>query len=201
MPTTETTRTFLGLALPEATVERLARRVESTLAPEAPGIRWASRASLHLTLAFLGDVANERLGSLAEGVASACARLSPCALEVVGLGAFPDARRPRVVWAGVEGEDLPRLVELQRAVARAVREAGCPPSDDRFSPHVTLGRVERTARRPPDLTDLVRESAGWVAGPLPVAEVILYASDLRPRGPVYTPLARAPLQGGKDPSP
>jgi 2'-5' RNA ligase len=194
------TRTFLALPLPED-VRRGLARLQAELAPEVPAFRWTKPDQMHLTLAFLGDVADERLGSLGAAVVAAAAAFDPLALAVATLGAFPTAARPRVLWAGLDGPGLAALHDLQRAVAAAARAVGAPPADDRFSPHVTLGRLRPGRGRSPDVRPLVERHAGWSAGAFEAAEVVVYASALAPQGPIYTALARAPLAVRKRLSP
>jgi 2'-5' RNA ligase len=103
-----------------------------------------------------------------------------------------------VLWAGLAGEVEP-LRDLHRALSAHLREAGFPP-DPRFSPHVTLARFHPARRRPPDLGPVVADHVSWSGGPIEAAEVVVYASALRPEGPVYTPLARLPLAQANHPT-
>ncbi|MBX6315678.1 MAG: RNA 2',3'-cyclic phosphodiesterase, partial [Isosphaeraceae bacterium] len=136
-----TTRTFVAIEIPSALSEALAR-LQTQLGPEVPDARWIGRGNFHVTLAFLGDVNDRDLDRLGRAVGEAVAPFEPFALRLEGLGAFPEPGRPRSFWAGLAGEALDRLKELQRAVSQAVASVGYPPSDDRFSPHVTLARIK-----------------------------------------------------------
>lgn len=202
------TRAFVAVGLPEDVRAALVD-LQRTLEPGLPGARWVEPALRHLTLAFLGDVPDAALPALGQAVATAARGVPAFDLAVRGLGAFPDARRPRVLWAGLVGagtdSHLAGLTALQRTVVAALHAAGHPPADDRFHPHVTLarlpdlrGRGRRPAPRPPaDLTTLLDRHAGWSGGLFRVGEVVLYASRLAASGPTYTPLARGPL--GQEP--
>jgi 2'-5' RNA ligase len=185
-------RTFVGLGLPEGVRAALGRLVES-LRGDAPGVRWVEPANLHLTLAFLGDVAEAAMPGLIGAVSEAARAPLPFSLEVRGLGAFPNARRPRVIWAGLAGEWLPRLFELQATVAAACAGVGHRP-DERFHPHVTLGRFR--PGRVPDVTRLVADHAEWTGGVIEVAEVRVYASELGPSGASYRVLGGCALGMG-----
>jgi 2'-5' RNA ligase len=194
------TRTFLALPLPEDIKQGLAR-LQVALSPAVPAFRWTKPDQMHLTLAFLGDVADDRLKPLGAAVLDAASPFAPLTLGVATLGAFPSASRPRVLWAGLEGPGLEALHDLQRAVAAAARAAGAPPADGRFTPHLTLGRLRPDRGRPPDLRPLLDRHAAWSAGTFAADEVRVVASALAPQGPSYTLLARAPLAGRKRLSP
>ncbi len=188
-----TTRTFIGIAIPAVQRTRLGR-LQSLIAPDLPGARWVEPAMFHLTLAFLGDVPDVDLNPVCRAVGAAIGGSGPFTLNLQSLGAFPDPSRPRVVWVGITGPGLDALAELRKSVVRAVDEAGYPPDDDRFSAHVTIGRIRGGKGPGPDLAPLVAHYRTWSAGNFPVAEVVTYASTLTPEGPAYMALATAPLR-------
>lgn len=198
----DTTRTFIALEIPADKRDKLGR-LQSLIAPEIPGARWVEMGQFHVTLAFLGDVPHADLAGLCRAVAGVAAGHAPIDLRLEGLGVFPDPRRARVAWVGLAGPGLEALGALQRDVAAAANRAGYPP-DERFSPHVTIGRLKigRGADPPPDLSPLLRHYQRWMAGSFQAAEVVTFASNPTPDGPAYAALARAPLAGGKpQPSP
>lgn len=195
-----TTRTFIAVVVPEDKAEKLGR-LQSLVAPDIPNARWTDPKAFHITLAFLGDVDDTELNAVCRSVEHAAARFEPFELRLEGLGAFPNAERPRTIWAGLTGPGLEPLKEIQQAVFNAVREAGYPPPDDRFSPHVTLGRLKPGRDPSPELGALMRHYARWSAGSFPVTDVVTFASHPTPEGPSYTALARAALSGRNRHSP
>jgi 2'-5' RNA ligase len=192
----KTTRTFIAVAVPDALGQKLIR-LQTLLAPDLPGVRWTAALPFHLTLAFLGDVADTDLNKVCRATAAAAATVESFELRLEGLGAFPNAARPRVVWVGATGPGLDPLATLQKETARVVRAAGYPPDDDRFHPHVTLGRIKPGRGPALDLTAQVKHYQTWSPGQFKVEEAVVFASTLSPEGPTYTPLGRAPLQGRK----
>jgi 2'-5' RNA ligase len=193
----EMIRTFIAIDLPEGHKAEL-RRLQEKLAVEAPDIRWVRPEQLHLTLAFLGDVPNPDIDAVCRAVSEAVAGFDPFELHLEALGAFPRASRPRVVWAGLAGEGVTPLESLQAAIVEALRNAGHPPAgNERFSPHVTLGRIKDGRGRPPDLSSAATRLAGWKTAPFEVDFATVYASKLGPDGAVHTPLFRASLEGRK----
>ena len=179
-------RAFLAVEIgPDA--RRVAAMAARRLAREVRGreVRWARPETFHITLRFLGEIAEEQALPLAARVAETVADLAPFELRLGALAPFPSPRRPRVVAVTVEPEAP--LLALARRVEAAVIHAGLPGEERGFRPHLTLGRVRDRAH--PDLG-----SAGPIeAKPFRVAEVVLFASDLRSDGAVHTPLERIAL--------
>jgi len=197
----DTTRTFVAVAVPDALAPRL-RRLQEGLAPDMPGARWVVAPPFHVTLAFLGDVPHAELNDVCKAVGEVCAGFPPLELLLAGVGAFPDAARPRVIWAGVGGPGLDGLSQLQAAVAAVVARVGYPTDTRPFHPHVTLAHIKAGKDRgrrgpsssPRDVSPLLERRRNWSAGPFRVVEAVTFASTLTHDGPVYAPLARAPLR-------
>lgn len=177
-------RAFVALDLPDEV--RAALSVQQFLMPLP---RKLDPASLHLTLAFLGDVSGEKLEASHERFAAL--QVPGFTVRLHGFGLF-GGERPRAFWAGTEPSEP--LAHLQAKVAQAARQAGCEVEARRFVPHVTLGRFP-----PPNRTQTMRleravvEGAGFAAGPWKVTDFWLLQSHLGPKGPRYDELARYPL--------
>jgi len=156
-------------------------------------VSWVAPENFHLTLKFLGGVDEARVPDVIDAVHEAVQRHAAFDLSVAGLGAFPSATRPRVLWAGLrDGADA--LAALAESADGAVARLGFPREDRVFSPHVTLARV-REPRRAPALADALAAAAARPFGRVPVRAATLMRSDLSPRGARYTPLAAAALSG------
>jgi 2'-5' RNA ligase len=152
-----------------------------------------------MTLAFLGDVLDNDLNAVCKAVTQASGPFPPFELRLEGVGAFPSPVKPRVLWAGLKSLVPSVLAELQEGVVQAVTNVGYRPDDQRFTPHVTLGRIrpDRRGPLPDDLTTILKPHQSWSGGSFLVSEVITYASTLSQDGPAYAPLARASLTGKK----
>jgi 2'-5' RNA ligase len=147
----------------------------AALAPlrDAPGApRWADPGRWHLTLLFLGAVPPALLPGLTAGVGASVAGTPPAVLRLAGAGRFGPRGRPRVCWAGVDGE-VSVLTALAGRLAAAARGLGLPVEDRPFRPHLTLGRWP--PRRPAD-GDLPDRLAGYRGPDWPLAEVALVRS-------------------------
>jgi 2'-5' RNA ligase len=188
-------RLFVALALPSeatlalATVERKLRRA----AGEAE-VKWAAPENAHLTLQFLGSVAEERLAEVSAAVQGAARTSRALSLSIAGAGGFPNAKRPRVLWAGVEGDREP-LAALVAELGARLAPLGFPPETRPFAAHLTLGRT-RDPRGARDLEGAILAAAKGEPCSFRVAELTLFRSHLSPRGARYEPLAVFPLGPG-----
>ena len=194
------TRVFIAIAVPEP-LERQLARLQAELAPSVAGCRWTSALPFHLTLAFLGDIPDPDLNAICQVVASSAGTIEPFEIEVKGLGAFPRATRPRVIWAGVTALNMKLLNDLQESIVHSLGRIGHRPNDERFSPHVTLGRIRRQRHGPDDLTGLIERHSLWTAGRSIVTDVRVFASELGHTGSAYRVLGRGFLDGKKTEGP
>jgi len=186
----DTLRSFLALELSDS-MRRAATAVSAELAarPRGDGVRWVEPEGMHVTLRFLGDIAADGVESLAAGVRNAVASARPFDLQLAGLTAFPSPRRPRVIV--LELEPVDELGALAATVNRGVVDSGVwvkSESPARFRGHVTLGRV-KTHGPTLDPTPKIDPALARVE------EVVLFRSELRPKGARYTPLERLRLGG------
>ncbi len=183
-------RTFISVPIPVA-VQKQARLMQGRLQAAGGDVKWVDPSQIHITLKFLGDVDFTPPGKLREAVAAAIHDEPPFSLRLSGLGTFPLAGVPRVIWAAIDG-DLHRLLSLQKKVETAVVEQGFPPEERPFSPHVTLGRV-RSPRNTAQLKELLKGMESTELGQFAVTEVRVMKSQLAPSGPHYTILHSAGL--------
>jgi 2'-5' RNA ligase len=184
-------RAFIAIPLPEARRRQLAQ-LQRELAAALPRVRWSAPETIHLTLRFFGDVPEESLEKITEVVLSVGRSFAPFQAELRGVGAFPSPARPRVLWLGVTG--APALAQLHAALDAALRQAGWPGEERPFSPHLTLGRARERLTLPANLLERFRDAG---CGPLPVEQLVLYESRLRPTGAIHLPLATIPLGTGR----
>jgi RNA 2',3'-cyclic 3'-phosphodiesterase len=188
----ETTRTFVAIAMPEPLGVELGR-LQKVLRSDVPGCRWTSSLPFHATLVFLGDVRRGELDPICEAIASTARRFEPFELRLEGLGAFPSATNPRVIWAGLTAPDLEPLFNLRAGIVKSLAQIGTHCVDPRFHPHVTLGRIKSERRGSLDLSCLLDPNSRWSGGRFTVLEVVTFASTLGPGESSYKPLGRAPL--------
>jgi 2'-5' RNA ligase len=194
------TRTFIAIELTPGARAALARRIEQ-LRRALPQVRWVNPASLHLTLAFLGELDDSALAGATGAAVLAAQENAPFELHLSGLGTFGPPAAPRVVWSGIGG-DTRALQRLHDTLARRLVERGLPADDTHaFSPHLTLARLKQ--RLP--ARDAERLSAAIAASQtsqtahttpqlsLLVEHIAVMKSDLLPSGARYTCLRSCPL--------
>jgi 2'-5' RNA ligase len=177
-------RAFVALEL-DARLHEAIGELQARLRPRLGAMRLVRPVGIHLTLRFLGPTSPAQVETLRPLLAAAAAACPPAEVRVCGLGTFPERGSPRVLWLGIEAP--PPILDLQRACERAARAAGFEREERPFKAHLTLGRW-RDRAPPPDLpaTDL---------GKTRLETLVLFKSDLKPDGAVYTPLARHRLEG------
>lgn len=182
-------RLFIAIEIPNEIKTRLAALQDDLRRAEAD-VGWTRPENLHLTLKFLGEIAERRSDEIAAICAATAAQFPPFTLSLSAPGAFPNWRQPRVLWAGLAGE-----VEIARRMGARLEEqlaaAGLAREEKTFQLHLTVGRVKsnRNARQLLALADAYRLPALSFI----VREIVLMKSELHPAGARYTPLARAPL--------
>ncbi|MBM3475372.1 MAG: RNA 2',3'-cyclic phosphodiesterase [Armatimonadetes bacterium] len=174
-------RLFFGLPVDEA-VRNHVETAQNRLRSVAGKVKWVEAANFHFTLCFIGEA--PEAGPVAEAAEGAEEGLLPVSLALRGVGAFPDPRRPRVIWVGLErgGEALAAL--SRRLSDRLAAALGLPPEPRGFVPHLTIGRV-KTPPTDDALARLIDELQGEDFGEFVAATFALYDSTLTPRGPIY----------------
>jgi 2'-5' RNA ligase len=184
-------RAFLAVNLPVPVVRRLIDEVRALQpAVKAAGLEvaWVPAANVHLTLKFFGNIDPMVVAAIQSRLASGLRAHPPFELEVRGLGAFPDTRRPRILWAGLR-ESAP-LLALQKNIEDWMEEIGFEREARTFHPHLTLGRVKHGDA---SLATLLGEREKALFGGGRVTEVVLYESRTLRAGAEYIPLTRVAL--------
>ena len=181
-------RAFIAVEIPLELREAIHEAIAPMQKEMGRSVRWVPRENMHLTLKFLGDVSPANVEMLSQ-MLRAEADLFPCFdLRLHGLGAFPNQKRPRVLYIGIQAPAT--LEALQRGVESASRRLGYESEERSFSPHLTIARVKQPI--PPTEQHTIRrvleETRIDSLGTARVDSVHLYKSDLKPAGSVYTRL-------------
>jgi len=185
-------RAFIAVEIPGEIRDSIAdirRRLKKTGADA----RWVKTQNMHLTLRFLGnDVPRETVDAIGAMLHNRLGSVEQFKITIAGLGAFPNAAEPRVVWLGIQPSDGP-MPALRDAVESAVEEAGWPRDDRRFAAHLTLGRIKSQSGIG-KLRRLLESGRNDPVGSTIVDSVALIRSNLTPSGPVYQTLTTVPLR-------
>jgi 2'-5' RNA ligase len=193
-------RLFIGIELPPAARADLARigdgcrRRILRQAPRAR-LRWIPEDNLHLTLWFLGDVDEPRASRLMD-VLRQPFRTAPFTARLTGLGAYPPAGDPRVIWQGID-DGREGLRSLYAELAERLPALGFDPENRPYSPHVSLARVKDVPRsEAPALRAVLQPSTGPPPDPVAfeVNALTLFRSRTLPSGSEYQSLLRVPLK-------
>ncbi len=178
-------RAFIAITLPEPVkeaIDELGQRLRRSRAKAS----WVRPDSMHLTLRFLGDVPEAELNRLGERLTLAYRDVASFRLAVVKTGVFPNMRRPKVVWVGVEPLEG-GLQSVWKIAESAAVDSGLKPEKRRFRPHLTVARI-RDERKLGTLPELLGEEHRFSGGEFEVARVSLFSSRLTPKGPIYRQL-------------
>jgi len=181
-------RLFVALQIPPAVRESLGEFLAALRAISSQP-RWVRTENLHVTLKFIGEVQAEKLGDIRAALSSVHSDQSVM-LDFRGVGFFPNEKRPRVFWAGIETSA--NLAQLARHIDRALEKLGVPAEKRPFSAHLTLARFEPPGL-PEKLRKAIQENARREFGSVATEEFHLIESKLKPGGAEYTTLETFPF--------
>ena len=184
--TPEHWRLFIAIQIPDPVKDRI-EQAQAALRRACAGakIRWARRDQFHLTLRFMGYVDAARIPELESVLHATCGRFAPLRLRAQGIGFFPPARPPRVVWVGIDGGEP--LRDIQRATECAAIPFTSEPAEKAFTGHITLGRVREI--RPPEASALAKiagEISSTNFGEWTADHFKIVRSRLAPEGASYS---------------
>lgn len=185
-----TIRAFIACDVPETLLEKISS-VQDKLKELDAAVSWTKISGIHITLKFLGDIEEGFIDRIASVILEAVKGESPFEIKIKGSGAFPNLKNPRVVWVGV-GDDARRLSNIQQALDSGLKAFGYEPDEREFRPHLTLGRVKGAKGRE-RLSSAISGQKEIEIGSFTVDRVILYKSELKPSGAIYTKLKEIKL--------
>jgi len=180
----EKIRTFIAIPLPREIIDEL-RKLVDNMRRVSREVKWVKPESIHLTLKFLGGLTSEELEEVFAGVEEILPGAEGVGeLTIGGLGAFPNMKRPRVLWVGVKGEGLESLKNLQNRIENSLAQKGFPKEDRKFSPHLTVGRIKIAGQLEQLLNAFI--SYQFPAMNFTPNRIEIMRSDLKPSGAVYS---------------
>ena len=191
----ETLRLFLAIELPGEVRDALSRLQHELQRRGLEKLRWVRPEGIHLTLKFLGSTPTEKVPAIEDAVTEAVIDAAPHELVLGNLGTFGGSR-PRVLWVDLKGE-VDAVRRVQEKVESALNDLGFEREERGWSPHLTLARVRpETAREAAGALPHAISEVDVPARVVPIHEVSLMRSVLRPSGAVYERVAVFPLSGG-----
>lgn len=183
-------RIFIAIKTePGETLLRIHSSLKSVLGAER--ITWTDPANIHLTLAFLGETEEELIRAVSVMLKQKCTGFVDFSFSLKGTGIFKNYRDPRVIWIGIE--HCEKLVKLNNEINIGLNDAGFKLEVRPFKPHITLGRI-KSIKNPAALRSALEKYQDTFIQEVPVTEVILFESILKPSGPEYRPEGKFSLK-------
>jgi len=180
----ETIRSFIAFDIDSESILQKMADVQNLLAKTGADLKLVEPKSIHITLRFLGNITSNMIEKIFEEMKKV--QFAPFDVKIHGIGAFPNLRYPRVLWAGItEGADQLRSIFNQ--LEPRLRSLGFTPDPKGFSPHLTIARV-KSGRNKAELAKSISENANCEFGIVKAQCLRLKRSDLTPKGPIYSTL-------------
>lgn len=188
-------RSFLAFELP-LEIKNIVARVSGELRQSTLNARWVKADNIHLTMVFMGNIETEDIPAIGKGVHDVCQTYHPFDISLNGIGCFPNKRNPRVLWLGLDG-DLEQMSIFRDDLQRYLSDFGIKEEKRKFKPHLTLGRFRKPKRLNVQQDEALSKHEHVSSSVCSLEELILFKSDLKPGGAVYTKLEAWPLTGSR----
>ena len=185
-------RCFIAIEIPETTRKSVGDIIEH-LKKSGSDVKWVSPENIHITVQFLGETEESLIDVIKGSLEKILAPHRPFCIKIADAGCFPDGRRPRIIWVGMEESQT--LVRLYKDIANEMTRFGYQKEVRAFTPHITIGRV-KSQRNMGELLKRLDEFKGTCFSDFEVQKITLMKSELKPSGAKYYSLAEI-LFGGR----
>ena len=177
-------RAFVAINIAPAVIRKIADAI-AQLRRTISDVRWVEPEKIHLTIKFLGDIESNRIEPIADALEEALKLFPQFTINAKGLGVFPTARHPQVLWVGIQGS---QVVKLAAKVETALEPMGFVPEPRPFQPHLTIGRWRRFKGNRKHLLQELERWKSYDYGASKVESVTFFQSMLKPDGALHVPL-------------
>lgn len=159
-----------------------------------PGLRPIPERNLHVTLRFLGDCDPDRIPEFTEWMTQAARGVDPEVMKIQGIGVFPDLKRPKVLWCGIE---CPGIITIAQRLEQAAIQGGFPKENRAYTPHLTLAYLDQSSH---ELFELIHQNQAQAFGTHQFDRIQLFRSELLETGPQYSLLSEVKFHssGGEE---
>jgi 2'-5' RNA ligase len=186
----DTIRTFIAVEIPEYIISSI-RGLQQGLKDYGIDMGWIRPENIHITLKFLGNVEAADINKIYGAIYNTTDGVASISLKAKGVGVFPGIIRPRVLWVGLTGQ-LEFLMRLQQTLDENLKAIGFPKEKRPFKGHLTIGRIKAKINNK-IFVDALRAFSHFESETFIADKIILFKSELKPQGAVYTNLASASL--------
>lgn len=186
----DTLRAFIAIKLPQNIIASI-DQVQNNLKSYGLKLRWVRPENIHLTLKFLGDISKSEIEKVSQALFDTADKHPLITLMVKGLGVFPSIKRPRVIWVGISGQ-TDQLVRLQKDIDTKLKNIGFPKEKRPFKGHLTLARAKENINSK-KIFDAIKQFGKFESETFVAKNIILFKSELKSTGAVYSTLRSAPL--------
>lgn len=187
-------RCFTAIEIPE-TVKISIAYISDSLKKSGADVKWIADENIHITLQFLGETEESLIPEIKEALYKILAPYSLFYIKIGDVGCFPSARRPRIIWVGIE--DSQSLINLYKNIASEMVKFGYQKEERGFTPHLTIGRVKSNR----NMGELLKRLEEFTVTDFPAFEVQnirLMKSELKPSGAKHYCLAEIPIGGSNN---
>jgi 2'-5' RNA ligase len=175
-------------------MRRRIKSLQSEWAALDPDVKWVEPQNMHLTLQFLGEIDARDSVDVCRAVRSVAGRTPPFSISLAGVGGFPNLRRPRTLWVGID-VGRAEVIRLHEELATLLEAVGEFRREERgYAPHVTLGRVKGNDATI-ELRQRLTEDSDWYGGEQTIDQIHVMSSELNRDGPVYSVVGHEQLRG------
>lgn len=181
-------RAFIAVEIDRSLKQKISELI-SKLKKSDTNIKWVNENQIHFTLKFLGNIEENKVQAISAVLKSITSHSKEFALTLSGIGAFPDMKRPRVIWIGAD-KGAEELKSLSSKIEIELEKIGFKKEKREFKSHLTLGRVRENRD-----SDHFLKMQKWSLslGETKINKLILFQSTLTPKGAIYTPLSEYPM--------
>ncbi len=191
MKSKETLRSFIAVELPNDIHDSL-QELQNNLKDSMPDVRWTKYGNIHLTLKFLGNVEPSKVDKISISIQNVANEFFPFTMSLARVGAFPNSRKPSIIWVGVE-EGAEKIVEIANRIESSMEKLGFHREKRPFKPHLTIGRI-RELKHPAVMAKSLENNEIGEIGKFRVEKLSFIKSQLDPSGSIYTTLSEALLR-------
>lgn len=191
MKSKETLRTFIAVELPNDIHDSL-QKLKNNIKDSMPDVRWTKYGNVHLTLKFLGDIEPSKVDMISVSIQNVANEFSPFTMSLARIGAFPNSRKPSIIWVGIE-EGSGEVIQIANRIESSMEKLGFAKEKRPFRPHLTIGRV-RELKHPSIMAKSLESNEIGEIGRFRVEKLSFIKSQLDPSGSIYTTLSEALLK-------